>query len=53
MNRGPDPVLAGALRGGPVFGRFMELSDRLLARFGRNWGIDRKELMEAVSAELP
>jgi hypothetical protein len=53
MNRRPEPALVEALRGGPVFGRFMELSDRLLARFGRNWGIDRKELTEAVSAELP
>jgi hypothetical protein len=26
----------------------MELSDRLPARFGRNWGIDRKELREAL-----
>jgi radical SAM superfamily enzyme YgiQ (UPF0313 family) len=31
-------------QGQAVFHRFMELSDRLLARFGRNWGIDRKEL---------
>jgi radical SAM superfamily enzyme YgiQ (UPF0313 family) len=30
--------------GQPVFRPFLELSDRLLARFGRNWGIDRKEL---------
>jgi radical SAM superfamily enzyme YgiQ (UPF0313 family) len=28
----------------PVFAPFMELSDRLLARFGRNWGLDRREL---------
>jgi hypothetical protein len=28
-------------------------TDGDLARFGRNWGIDRKELMKAVSAELP
>ena len=27
-----------------VFDRFMDLSDRLLEEFGRNWGIDRKEL---------
>ena len=27
-----------------VFDRFMTLSDKLLEHFGRNWGIDRKEL---------
>ena len=27
-----------------VFRSFLELSDRLLERFGRNWGIDRREL---------
>jgi hypothetical protein len=31
-------------QGRPVFRSFLELSDRLLARFGRNWGIDRREL---------
>jgi len=30
--------------GKPVFDRFMELSDKLLENFGRNWGIDRGEL---------
>jgi len=34
----------------PVFDRFMALSDLLLARFGRNWGIDRQELYEAATA---
>ncbi|MCL2879613.1 MAG: DUF4080 domain-containing protein, partial [Treponema sp.] len=29
----------------PVFARFMDLSDALLARFGRNWGIDKNELL--------
>jgi radical SAM superfamily enzyme YgiQ (UPF0313 family) len=33
-----------------VFDRFMALSDWLLGRFGRNWGIDRKELREALEA---
>ncbi|MDR2402886.1 MAG: DUF4080 domain-containing protein [Spirochaetaceae bacterium] len=33
---------------GPVFNRFMTLSDRLLAHFGRNWGIDRAELRAAL-----
>jgi hypothetical protein len=30
------------------FDRFMSLSDDLLARFGRNWGIDKTELTAAV-----
>ncbi|MDR2718117.1 MAG: B12-binding domain-containing radical SAM protein [Treponema sp.] len=34
----------------PVFNQFMTLADSLLARFGRNWGIDKKELHEAVAA---
>jgi len=32
----------------PVFDRFMALSDSLLAHFGRNWGIDRYKLKEAI-----
>jgi hypothetical protein len=32
----------------PVFAPFMALSDRLLERFGRNWGIDRRELRAAL-----
>jgi len=36
--------------GFPVFNRFMALSDSLFARFGRNWGIAKKELQEAVAA---
>jgi hypothetical protein len=32
----------------PVFDRFLLLSDSLLARFGRNWGIARKDLQEAI-----
>jgi radical SAM superfamily enzyme YgiQ (UPF0313 family) len=31
-----------------IFAPFMELSDRLLKRFGRNWGIDRNELRQAL-----
>ncbi len=31
-----------------AFEDFMALSDRLLARFGRNWGIDRAALREAL-----
>jgi hypothetical protein len=48
MNRGAFPDLTLCPAGGPVFWRFMELSDRLLARFGKNWGIDRRELRAAV-----
>jgi hypothetical protein len=32
----------------PVFDRFLLLSDSLLARFGRNWGIDKYQLQETV-----
>ncbi|GHV87120.1 B12-binding domain-containing radical SAM protein [Spirochaetia bacterium] len=50
VNRGVFPDLVPKLfpEGQPVFERFMALSDALLARFGRNWGIDRSELREAV-----
>jgi hypothetical protein len=50
MNRGAFPGPAARLfpPGEPVFERFMNLSDRLLARFGRNWGIERRELGEAL-----
>jgi hypothetical protein len=33
----------------PVFAPFMEPSDRLLARFGRNWGLDRRDIQAALS----
>jgi hypothetical protein len=36
----------------PVFVLFMALSDRLLERFGRNWGIDRRELRAVVLEEI-
>jgi len=36
----------------PVFDKFMILSDRLLAHFGRNWGIDKKELTDTVNSML-
>jgi hypothetical protein len=32
----------------PVFERFMNLSDALLSHFGRNWGIDKNELLSAL-----
>ena len=41
------PANAGA-NGVSIFERFMALSDTLLARFGRNWGIDKNELREAA-----
>ena len=46
VNRNPFPELIPRLLppGEPAFDRFMELSDRLLEHFGRNWGIDRAEL---------
>jgi radical SAM superfamily enzyme YgiQ (UPF0313 family) len=48
INRRPFPELPIAAPGKAVFGPFMELSDRLLLRLGRNWGIDRGELRAAV-----
>jgi hypothetical protein len=53
VNRGAFPDLAPALfpPGTPVFSRFMEMSGRLLAHFGRNWGIDRRDMREALETE--
>ncbi|MDR2479289.1 MAG: cobalamin-dependent protein [Treponema sp.] len=43
VNRGLLPF--DAFRGPtPLFGRFMALSDSLVAHFGRSWGIDKKKL---------
>ncbi len=33
----------------PVFDRFMALSDCLLAKFGRNWGIDKCQLQKQIT----
>ena len=33
----------------PVFDRFMSLSDSLLIKFGKNWGIPKNELLEAIN----
>jgi hypothetical protein len=33
----------------PVFNDFMALSDFLFSCFGRNWGIDKKELLKALA----
>jgi radical SAM superfamily enzyme YgiQ (UPF0313 family) len=54
MNRSPFPELSARLfpPGAPAFKPFMELSDWLLERFGRNWGIDREKLKETVEEYL-
>jgi hypothetical protein len=46
VNRGHfHDLIPGLLPPGePVFEKFMLLSERLAGQFGRNWGIDRKEL---------
>ncbi|AEF80430.1 B12-binding domain-containing radical SAM protein [Leadbettera azotonutricia] len=50
VNRNSFPDLAEKLfpPGAPVFSCFMELSDKLLTQFGKNWGIDRKELRRVL-----
>jgi radical SAM superfamily enzyme YgiQ (UPF0313 family) len=55
VNRGVFPGLVPALcpEGESIFQRFMRLSDHLLQHFGRNWGIDRRELREALAASIP
>ena len=35
----------------PVFDRFLMLSDSLLARFGRNWGIAKDDLLDTIRNE--
>ena len=37
----------------PIFDRFMALSDLLLARFGRNWGIAKADLLLALHEVAP
>jgi len=56
VNRAPFPALIPVLlpAGEPAFDRFMDLSDKLLEHFGRNWGIDREELKSYLSqAQVP
>jgi len=36
----------------PIFDKFMSLSDFLLVKYGRNWGIDRGELAETAQSFL-
>jgi len=37
------------IEGGLVFEKFMSLSDSLLAHFGKNWGIDKDELIKKAT----
>ena len=43
-NSYPEQIARLLPPGEPVFERFMALSDKLLEHFGKNWGIDRREL---------
>ena len=54
VNRAPFPDLTAILlpAGNPVFDRFMDLSDKLLEHFGRNWGIDREDLKSYLCKAL-
>jgi hypothetical protein len=38
----------GIVPGKPVFWSFMELSQKLLCHFGRNWGIPKSELVDYI-----
>jgi hypothetical protein len=55
VNRNPFPeLIQGILPPGEnAFNMFMALSDKLLERFGKNWGIDRKELKLYLEALPP
>ena len=55
VNRDAFPDLAEKIfpQGKPLFFDFMELSDKLREHFGRNWGIDRKELRAFLEAYTP
>jgi hypothetical protein len=54
VNRGKFPAVTGRLfpPGEAVFDPFMALSDRLLAHFGRNWGIDKGELEREIAEAI-
>jgi len=48
VNRQSPLLPLAAPPGRPVFTRFMELSQKLLDRFGKNWGIPKDALEEAL-----
>ena len=54
VNRASFPALIPVLlaAGKPAFDRFMDISDKLLEHFGRNWGIDREELKSFLCQTL-
>ena len=47
-NKFKDQISRFLPQGEPVFMRFIELSDCLYKHFGRNWGIDREELLKVL-----
>jgi len=55
VNRNHFPALIKQILppGESAFDSFMRLSDRLLVHFGRNWGIDRKELKVWLEEAFP
>jgi radical SAM superfamily enzyme YgiQ (UPF0313 family) len=52
-NAFPDFIPFIVPSGEAVFGKFMNISDKLLARFGKNWGIDRGELRLFLNSLFP
>jgi hypothetical protein len=52
VNRQSPLLPLAAPPGMPVFARFMELSQKLLDRFGKNWGIPKNALEAAVGEIL-
>jgi len=52
VNRNLSSDYIKKITGKPVFEKFMALSDSLYSRFGRNWGIDKYELLETATGIL-
>ncbi|MDR2597718.1 MAG: radical SAM protein [Treponema sp.] len=48
INRSLSSDYIKKLSGKPIFQKFITLSDSLYSRFGRNWGIDRYEMLKAI-----